>query len=1138
MEMNCLPKRSLSLLRIVLIFLTSLGGFSVTYAQDKPLRVQFVDSETGYAIQPEFRVTKNGRDRVISKAEISKAGRAAVSLERGSHWIEASSPNHRPLSGALVADGSVESIRILLDPIIPPPELNPDHITPLHRDDATIIVGFIVDEDSGEPLENVLVSSHPSGVKAKSNARGFFQLAVPVQSEAEEESSPAKLLFEKPGFKTDERQYLELWHNGDWTYRVRLSSGGGHRVVDERETRRRPAKVKVAESSVPVSAARTDSTPEQKLQTFADAPILAAADSGSPTNSMIRIPRTIRVRHSDNVTIEYVSMEFYVRRSLPAEWINSWGTYSGGTNSLKAGAVSSRSYAASYVNSPSSSTYDICATTSCQVYGTTTYTLADAAVSQTTGYVVVDSGGNISRSEYSAENNSIGFSCGDGYTQPTGGCIFDPVCSGETRYGHGRGVCQWGTVRWATGLKFPGRSTSNSTLTNGYPKQDWKWIVEHYYPTLRLVQALPLIIGDDVKIRGSSSRDVRMCADGSISNGVNCTLITTKVVGSTGIIIDGPIQILADGIGHTWYKIQWNDAGPTIGWTAENWLERIIPTPPAPTLLSATAVSPTQINLSWTDNSSVEGGYKIERGITASGPWMEIAIAGTNATTFSNTNLAIATTYYYRVRAFNIAANSTYSSVANATTLDIPPVLAAISNYTIVEGTLFTFTNTATGSEKVQMLTDFEEFPVTAPVLFQLPLYSSTTSGFLDTNVNVTAVIGTFPAKTNAGARVLNVNCSFNAVANPWLRLTTAATADFPNPVVDFTKQLRFNIYSDKTLQVGVGLRETTTVAGTPIGYNGGTAGSSLEWAGVTNKVGSQPLPNRTVPANTWTRLTFNLPTEPILSFSGGNNVLSTASGLGVLEHLALVPAGGTGAYNIYLDNFAVVQPRTLSFSLDAGAPAGASVNPATGIFSWTPTEAQGSGVYNLTLRVTDSVGQTNAKTFSITVNETNSPPSLASISNRVVHAGSIVVVTNSATDSDFPANILTFSLDPGAPSASSINSTNGIFSWTTVSADAGSVNPITVRVTDNGVPPKFDTKSFRIDVVAPPAIQGITMSEGMVTLTWSAIAGKTYRVQYKTNLEDANWIDLTDVIASDATASFSDTPGANQRFYRIFVLN
>jgi hypothetical protein len=59
-----------------------------------------------------------------------------------------------------------------------------------------------------------------------------------------------------------------------------------------------------------------------------------------------------------------------------------------------------------------------------------------------------------------------------------------------------------------------------------------------------------------------------------------------------------------------------------------------------------------------------------------------------------------------------------------------------------------------------------------------------------------------------------------------------------------------------------------------------------------------------------------------------------------------------------------------------------------------------------------------------------NAPPVLAAISNRVIHAGMALVISNSATDAD-AAQTLTFSLDPGAPAGASINSTNGVFAWT-----------------------------------------------------------------------------------------------------------
>lgn len=89
----------------------------------------------------------------------------------------------------------------------------------------------------------------------------------------------------------------------------------------------------------------------------------------------------------------------------------------------------------------------------------------------------------------------------------------------------------------------------------------------------------------------------------------------------------------------------------------------------APINLTATAVSPSQINLAWTDNSQAEDGYKIERKAIGGGDFAEIATVGANTTTFANTGLIANTTYVYRIRAFNsVAGNSAYSNIVDATT--------------------------------------------------------------------------------------------------------------------------------------------------------------------------------------------------------------------------------------------------------------------------------------------------------------------------------------------------------------------------------------------------------------------------------------------------------------------------------------
>jgi len=85
-----------------------------------------------------------------------------------------------------------------------------------------------------------------------------------------------------------------------------------------------------------------------------------------------------------------------------------------------------------------------------------------------------------------------------------------------------------------------------------------------------------------------------------------------------------------------------------------------------PTGLSATAISSSQINLSWTDHSMAEDGYRIER---SSSGFVQIAQTGPNTTFYSDTGLNPETAYTYRVRAYNAAAgNSEYSNEASATT--------------------------------------------------------------------------------------------------------------------------------------------------------------------------------------------------------------------------------------------------------------------------------------------------------------------------------------------------------------------------------------------------------------------------------------------------------------------------------------
>lgn len=91
--------------------------------------------------------------------------------------------------------------------------------------------------------------------------------------------------------------------------------------------------------------------------------------------------------------------------------------------------------------------------------------------------------------------------------------------------------------------------------------------------------------------------------------------------------------------------------------------------PAAPSGLTATANGSSSINLSWTDNSTDETGFKVERKTGSGGTWSEIAGSlAAGSTSYTSSSLSANTTYYYRVRSFNATGNSTYSNEASATT--------------------------------------------------------------------------------------------------------------------------------------------------------------------------------------------------------------------------------------------------------------------------------------------------------------------------------------------------------------------------------------------------------------------------------------------------------------------------------------
>ncbi len=190
---------------------------------------------------------------------------------------------------------------------------------------------------------------------------------------------------------------------------------------------------------------------------------------------------------------------------------------------------------------------------------------------------------------------------------------------------------------------------------------------------------------------------------------------------------------------------------------------------------------------------------------------------------------------------------------------------------------------------------------------------------------------------------------------------------------------------------------------------------------------------------------------------------------------------------------------------------------------------------------VTTTSGSATSTTATLTVNP---PPNTAPVftapitgTNFTINVGVSLVVSCTATDSDTPAQTLTYSLLT-APSGATLNTNTGSFAWRPTVPQSNSVNNVKVAVTDNGTPNLSATNSFTVTVnplTAPSADAG-TYAGGQFSTSVTAQIGPDYALQATTNLAGGTWVTVA-TTNSPASSPFilTDTNAASQpmQFYR-----
>ena len=148
---------------------------------------------------------------------------------------------------------------------------------------------------------------------------------------------------------------------------------------------------------------------------------------------------------------------------------------------------------------------------------------------------------------------------------------------------------------------------------------------------------------------------------------------------------------------------------------------------------------------------------------------------------------------------------------------------------------------------------------------------------------------------------------------------------------------------------------------------------------------------------------------------------------------------------------------NALTYSLDPGFPPGASIDGETGVFSWTPTEAQGPGTYTITVRATDDGSPPKRRLPVVQRDRSGGEPSPAARGHlRSVDPGGADAL--GGRDRDRPGSPREWAPVLARPRGAvgvTIDPTTGVLLWPTSRSQPADTYAVRVRVIDDGTPPR-----------------------------------------------------------------------------------
>jgi hypothetical protein len=255
--------------------------------------------------------------------------------------------------------------------------------------------------------------------------------------------------------------------------------------------------------------------------------------------------------------------------------------------------------------------------------------------------------------------------------------ILDGNLMSESQYSGSTAVADFAT--WDNSTTRPQAHPVISSMLSA--KDALAWIIDSVGPSLPVRDQVDQYIIDELKTYGT---------DGT-TGGI--TTERTLPHGGTGVLYGGykPTDTDGDAIPDAWETnngLDPNNAADAAVIAAngyaniENYSFSIgsaYPYIKSPSAVTAQATTTSSIQIGWTDNSSDETGFYVERSSDGTN-YTVIDTVDANTTIFLNTGLPQVTTYYYRVRAFNASLVSPYSAVLSIATYGDPVIPVACTS--------------------------------------------------------------------------------------------------------------------------------------------------------------------------------------------------------------------------------------------------------------------------------------------------------------------------------------------------------------------------------------------------------------------------------------------------------------------------